>query len=64
MRCGHGLPDVIKDLHTLIITAGHGAFEPRKLAIDGIDAWEGRGLHYFVRRKDVFRGKAARVVRE
>ena len=46
----------------LIITAGHGAFEPRKLAIDGIDAWEGRGLHYFVRRKDVFRGKACVIV--
>jgi ferredoxin/flavodoxin---NADP+ reductase len=40
----------------LIITAGHGAFEPRKLVIDGIDDWEGRGLHYFVREKEVFRG--------
>jgi thioredoxin reductase len=39
----------------LIITAGHGAFEPRKLVIDGIDEWEGRGLHYFVREKEVFR---------
>ena len=26
----------------LIITAGHGAFEPRKLGIEGIDEWEGR----------------------
>ena len=43
----------------LIVTAGHGAFEPRKLALDGIDDWEGRGLHYFVRRKDVFKGKTA-----
>jgi ferredoxin/flavodoxin---NADP+ reductase len=40
----------------LIVTAGHGAFEPRKLGIDGIDEWEGKGLHYFVRQKDVFRG--------
>jgi thioredoxin reductase len=39
----------------LIITAGHGAFEPRTLAIDGIEEWEGRGLHYFVREKEVFR---------
>jgi ferredoxin/flavodoxin---NADP+ reductase len=38
----------------MIITAGHGAFEPRKLGIDGIDDWEGRGVHYFVREKDVF----------
>jgi ferredoxin/flavodoxin---NADP+ reductase len=46
----------------LIVTAGHGAFEPRKLEIDGVDAWEGRGLHYFVRRKDVFRDKACVIV--
>jgi thioredoxin reductase (NADPH) len=39
----------------LIVTAGHGAFEPRKLVVDGIDEWEGRGLHYFVREKEVFR---------
>src|SRR5262249_22837740 len=39
----------------LIITAGHGAFEPRKLGIDGIDDWDGRGVHYFVREKEVFR---------
>jgi ferredoxin/flavodoxin---NADP+ reductase len=46
----------------LIVTAGHGAFEPRKLAIDGIDDWEGRGLHYFVRRKETFRGKSCVIV--
>ena len=38
----------------LIITAGHGAFEPRKLGVEGIDEWEGKGLHYFVREKAVF----------
>ena len=47
---------------TLIVTAGHGAFEPRKLGIDGIDAWEGRGLHYVVREKDIFRDKACVIV--
>ena len=46
----------------LIVTAGHGAFEPRKLEIEGIDEWEGRGLHYFVRRKDVFTGKNCVIV--
>jgi ferredoxin/flavodoxin---NADP+ reductase len=46
----------------LIVTAGHGAFEPRKLALEGIDDWEGRGLHYFVRRKDVFKGKSCVIV--
>ena len=29
----------------LIITAGHGAFDPRKLGVEGIVDWEGRGLH-------------------
>jgi len=46
----------------MIITAGHGAFEPRKLGIEGIDAWEGRGLHYFVREKDVFRDSRCVIV--
>ncbi len=46
----------------LIVTAGHGAFEPRKLGIDDIDEWEGRGLHYFVRQKDVFRDRACVIV--
>jgi thioredoxin reductase len=46
----------------LIITAGHGAFEPRKLVIDGIDEWEGRGLHYFVREKEVFRGSQCVII--
>ena len=46
----------------LIITAGHGAFEPRTLEIEDIDSWEGRGLHYFVRRKDVFRNKTCVIV--
>jgi ferredoxin/flavodoxin---NADP+ reductase len=46
----------------LIVTAGHGAFEPRKLELDGIDDWEGHGLHYFVKRKDLFRGKNCVIV--
>jgi ferredoxin/flavodoxin---NADP+ reductase len=47
---------------TIIVTAGHGAFEPRKLGVEGIDAWEGKGLHYFVRQKEVFRDKACVIV--
>ena len=46
----------------LIITAGHGAFEPRKLGIEGIDDWEGKGVHYFVREKDVFRDRTCVIV--
>jgi thioredoxin reductase len=54
---GHSFPT-----RALIVTAGHGAFEPRKLGVEGIDAWEGRGLHYFVRRKDAFRDKMCVIV--
>ncbi len=46
----------------LIVTAGHGAFEPRKLEIEDIDDWEGRGLHYFVRRKEAFRDQTCVIV--
>jgi ferredoxin/flavodoxin---NADP+ reductase len=46
----------------LIVTAGHGAFEPRKLEVEGIDDWEGRGLHYFVKRKESFRDKSCVIV--
>jgi thioredoxin reductase (NADPH) len=47
---------------TVIITAGHGAFEPRKLGVEDIDEWEGRGLHYFVKQKSVFEGKRVVIV--
>jgi thioredoxin reductase len=47
---------------TVIVTAGHGAFEPRKLGVEGIDEWEGKGLHYVVRHKDVFKDKACVIV--
>src|SRR5215218_6071212 len=46
----------------MIITAGHGAFEPRKLGIEGIDEWQGRGLHYVVREKAQFAGKRCVIV--
>ena len=46
----------------LIVTAGHGAFEPRKLGVDDIDRWEGKGLHYFVRQKEVFKDKFCVIV--
>jgi thioredoxin reductase len=46
----------------LIVTAGHGAFEPRKLGVEGIEEWEDKGLHYFVREKDRFRDKSCVIV--
>ncbi len=47
---------------TLIITAGHGAFEPRRLGVAGIDDWLGRGLHYFVRDTSLFDGRNVVIV--
>ena len=46
----------------MIITAGHGAFEPRTLPIEGLEEWRGRGLHYFVKRKADFAGKRCVIV--
>ena len=47
---------------SLIVTTGHGAFAPRKLPLDRIDEWEGRGLHYLVREKAAFAGKRCLIV--
>jgi thioredoxin reductase (NADPH) len=46
----------------LIVTSGHGAFAPRVLPIDGIESWEGRGLHYFVKKTGVFQDKRCVIV--
>ncbi len=47
---------------TLIVTAGHGAFEPRTLPLPGLERWVGRGLHYFVKPKSAFAGKRCVIV--
>jgi thioredoxin reductase (NADPH) len=47
---------------TIIVTAGHGAFNPRKLGLDELEQFEGRGLHYFVREKAMFAGKRVALV--
>jgi thioredoxin reductase len=46
----------------LIVTAGQGALEPRRLGIEGVDEWLGRGLHYGVREKSEFAGKRCVIV--
>jgi len=47
---------------SLIVTTGHGAFSPRKLPLEGIDKWEGKGLHYAVREKVSFAGMRCLIV--
>lgn len=42
---------------SVIITAGCGAFEPRKLGIEGSERFESTNLYYFVKDKQSFQGK-------
>ncbi|AXI00228.1 NAD(P)/FAD-dependent oxidoreductase [Sporosarcina sp. PTS2304] len=46
---------------TIIITAGNGAFNPRKLGIDTADKYEGENLHYFVNDMQQFAGKKVQL---
>lgn len=47
---------------TVVITAGAGSFSPRKLPLPGIERWEGRGIHYFVKRLEDFARKRILIV--
>ncbi len=42
---------------TVIITAGIGAFEPRKLDVDNAEMFEKTNLHYFVENVEIFKDK-------
>ncbi|HEY4554130.1 MAG TPA: NAD(P)/FAD-dependent oxidoreductase [Bacillaceae bacterium] len=49
-----------KEVHysrTIIITAGNGAFQARKMGIASEEKFEGQNLHYFVQNMEQFRGK-------
>lgn len=49
-----------KDTHrsrAIIITAGVGAFEPRKLEVAGAEQYEGKNLYYFVNDLQKFAGQ-------
>jgi thioredoxin reductase (NADPH) len=45
------------DAGTVIIAAGVGSFQPRKLAVPDADKHEGTALHYRVKDAEAFRGK-------
>jgi len=49
---------------TVIVSGGHGAFEPKRLPASDIDMtpWEGRGAHYLVGEKAAFAGKRVVIV--
>jgi thioredoxin reductase (NADPH) len=41
----------------VVIAAGGGSFVPKRPPIAGIEAYEGKSVHYAVRKMDAFRGK-------
>ena len=45
------------DTATVIIAAGLGAFQPRRLRVRDADTWEGRAIHYRVREPERLAGK-------
>ena len=43
--------DTTKGTHyskTVIFAIGNGAFQPRRLAIENVEAFEGQSIHYYV----------------
>lgn len=47
---------------TIVISAGIGAFEPRRLKVDGIDRFEGNGMQYLVKDKMALAGRRVLIV--
>jgi thioredoxin reductase (NADPH) len=47
---------------TVIVCAGVGAFEPKRVDVPGIADLEGRGVHYFAKRVEDFRDRDVVIV--
>jgi thioredoxin reductase len=47
---------------TVIVCAGVGAFEPKRIDLPGIGELEGKGVHYFAKRVEDFRDKEVVIV--
>lgn len=47
---------------TIVVSAGIGAFEPRRLKVEGLQQFEGRGVQYLVRDKMALAGKRVMIV--
>jgi thioredoxin reductase (NADPH) len=46
----------------VVIAAGGGSFQPKRPPIQGIEPYEGKSVHYAVRKMDVFRDKRLLIV--
>ncbi len=54
-----------KEIHysrTVIITAGNGAFQPRRLELESAAQYEGKNLHYFINDLNQFKGQKVAVL--
>jgi len=49
-------------VRSVIVTAGVGAFQPKTLPLKNAAGFEGRGLHYFVKGLERFRGRRVLIV--
>src|SRR3954465_4136805 len=47
---------------TVIVCAGVGAFEPKRIDVPGMRELEGRGVHYFAKRVEDFRNRNVVIV--
>ncbi|MFT4412962.1 ferredoxin--NADP reductase 2 [Fredinandcohnia humi] len=47
---------------TVIITAGNGAFQPRRVELENASKYEGKNLHYFINDLNHFAGKKVMVL--
>lgn len=46
----------------VVIAAGGGSFQPKRPPMPGIEAYEGKSVHYAVRKMDAFKGKKLLIV--
>ena len=56
--------DTTKGTHyskTVIFAIGNGAFQPRRLAIENVEAFEGESIHYYVTDMKKFAGKKVAI---
>jgi thioredoxin reductase len=50
------------ETRAILIAAGVGSFQPKTLPLKEAESFQGRGLHYFVKKLDVFRGTRVLIV--
>jgi thioredoxin reductase (NADPH) len=46
----------------VVIAAGGGSFQPKRPPIPGVEPYEGKSIHYAVRKMEAFRGKRLLIV--